>query len=188
MLGINQRFPQFSGVAVSAAHVQGLDVSNAFEHINNESFAGKWLVMFFYPKDFTFVCPTEIAGFSELVDEFAYRNAEIVATSVDSEFTHWAWRKYNPALADLRFRMYSDVRRDLSASLGILDHTAGVSNRAVYIVDPEGYIKFVMVTDLNVGRNPSEVLRVLDALQSGELCPCSWSKGKQTIDLSKETV
>lgn len=176
MLGVGQEFPPFNLKAVI-----GNDIKSAFVDVTGESFRGKWLVAFFYPKDFTFVCPTEIKGFNDLFREFKDRDAEIITVSVDSEFVHLAWRKSEKDLSELRFPMVSDGKRELSEALGILDPAEGVSQRATYIVDPKGIIRFLYVTDLNVGRNPKEVLRVLDGLQTDELCPCNWEKGQETI-------
>lgn len=176
MLKIKDQFPQFSGKAVV-----GTDVHNAFVDINNETYKNKWLVVFFWPKDFTFVCPTEIAEFGKLNEKFNDRDAQVIGASIDSEFVHLAWRNQKDELRDLPFPMFADVKRDLTTALGILDQDEGVAQRATYIVDPQGVIRFVYVTDLSVGRNPSEVLRVLDALQSDELCPCNWKKGDEVI-------
>jgi lipoyl-dependent peroxiredoxin subunit C len=137
--------------------------------------------VFFWPKDFTFVCPTEIAAFGKLNREFADRGARLFGVSIDSEYVHLAWRRDKEELRDLPFPMLSDIKRELSNALGILDAEAGVAQRATYIVDNEGIIRFAYVTDLNVGRNPDEVLRVLDALQTDELCPCNWKKGEATL-------
>lgn len=176
MLGVGKKFPQFNLKGVVSS-----DLATAFKDINNETYKGKWLVVFFYPKDFTFVCPTEIKGFHELNGQFKDRGAQILTASTDSEFVHLAWRQKEKDLKDLAFPMLSDIKRELSASLGILDENEGVAQRATFIVDPDGVIRFVYVTDLNVGRNPKEVLRVLDGLQTDELCPCNWEKGKETI-------
>ncbi len=176
MLGIGEKFPVYSVTATVSR-----DKNKAFETITNESYPGKWKVYFFWPKDFTFVCPTEIAAFGKLNSEFQDRDAQILGGSVDSEFVHLAWRNNHEDLQDLPFPMLADVKRDLCEQLGILDPTAGVAQRATYIVDPEGIIRFVYVTDLSVGRNPQEVLRVLDALQTDELCPCNWQKGEETL-------
>ncbi len=113
--------------------------------------------------------------------EFQDRDAQILGGSTDSEFVHRAWRVHNDSLTNLPFPMLSDIRHDLCEQLGILDPKAGVAQRATFIVDPDGVIRFVMVTDLSVGRNPQEVLRVLDALQTDELCPCNWNKGEATL-------
>jgi peroxiredoxin (alkyl hydroperoxide reductase subunit C) len=176
MLGVGEKFPVYSVTATVSR-----DKNKAFETITNESYPGKWKVYFFWPKDFTFVCPTEIAAFGKLNSEFQDRDAQILGGSVDSEFVHLAWRNNHEDLKDLPFPMLADVKRDLCEQLGILDPAAGVAQRATYIVDPEGIIRFVYVTDLSVGRNPQEVLRVLDALQTDELCPCNWQKGEETL-------
>lgn len=176
MLGIGDRFPRFELKAV----VSG-ESGSAFTTVATDSFPGKWKVVFFWPKDFTFVCPTEIAAFGELDEEFRDRDAQILGVSVDSEYVHLAWRQAKEELADLPFPMVSDQKRELSTALGIIDREEGVSQRATYVVDPDGIIRFVYVTDLNVGRNPAEVLRVLDALQTDELCPCNWHKGDATL-------
>jgi peroxiredoxin (alkyl hydroperoxide reductase subunit C) len=176
MLTVGENLPAFELTAVVSS-----DLKSAFETVTDKSYAGKWKVYFFWPKDFTFVCPTEIAAFGKANKDFADRDAQILGASIDSEFVHHAWRNSHPDLKDLPFPMLSDLKRELSAQLGILDAKAGVSQRATFIVDPENVIRFVYVTDLSVGRNPQEVLRVLDALQTDELCPCNWQKGQETI-------
>ncbi|MBI4752716.1 MAG: peroxiredoxin [Acidobacteria bacterium] len=176
MLGVGDLFPKFQVTATVSN-----DIKNAFTEINNDTYQGKWLVVFFWPKDFTFVCPTEIAAFGDLNQEFADRDAQVLGASTDSEFVHLAWRQHKEELNNLPFPMLADVKRDLTTGLGILDKNAGVAQRATFIVDPQGVIRFTMVTDLSVGRNPKEVLRVLDALQTDELCPCNWQKGEETI-------
>lgn len=176
MLTVGNKFPEFQMKATVST-----DLHNAFQMISNNTYEGKWLVVFFWPKDFTFVCPTEIAEFGKLNAEFADRDAQILGASTDSEFVHLAWRNNHNDLKELPFPMLADVKRELTTSLGILDPHEGVAQRATFIIDPQGIIRFVMVTDLNVGRNPNEVLRVLDALQTDELCPCNWNKGQDTI-------
>ena len=109
------------------------------------------------------------------------RDAQLLSVSTDSEYVHLAWRTHEPDLKNLPYPMLSDIKRELSASLGILDMEEGVSQRATFIVDPDAVIRFVYVTDLSVGRNPKEVLRILDALQTDELCPCNWEKGDKTL-------
>jgi peroxiredoxin (alkyl hydroperoxide reductase subunit C) len=176
MSGIGRRFPEFTLTGVVSN-----DVKNAFQTFSHESFPGKWKVVFFWPKDFTFVCPTEIAAFGKLDKEFRARDAQLLGVSIDSEFVHLAWRRERDELRSLPFPMLADIKRELAGSLGILDPEAGVAQRATFIVDPQGVIRFVYVTDLNVGRSPEEVLRVLDALQTDELCPCNWQKGEDTL-------
>lgn len=180
MLGVGEQLPEFHLKALVSGPINK-DLDKNFTEINNESYRGKWLVLFFYPKDFTFVCPTEIKGFSDMNKDFQDRDAHILTASVDSEFVHLNWKKHEADLKDLNFPMLSDIKRELSASLGILDVKEGVSQRATFIVDPEGIIRFVYVTDLSVGRSPKEVLRILDALQTDELCPCNWEKGQKTL-------
>ncbi|HEX5045828.1 MAG TPA: peroxiredoxin [Gammaproteobacteria bacterium] len=175
MLTVGDKLPQF---ALKATVSENLET--AFTTITNESYAGKWLVLFFWPKDFTFVCPTEIAEFGKKNDDFADRDAQVLGASVDSEFVHLAWRKDHKDLTGLPFPMLADLRKDLSSALGILD-PEGVAKRATFIVDPQGVIRFASVTDMNVGRNVNEVLRVLDALQTDELCPCNWQRGEETL-------
>lgn len=185
MLGVGDKLPAFNVKATASLPLKDITIDNVFIDVHNNSYKGKWLVLFFYPKDFTFVCPTEIAEFGKLVKDFADRDAQVLGGSTDSEFVHWAWRKHQEELKDLPFPLLADVKRELTSALGILDKDAGVAQRATYIIDPEGVIRFAMVTDLNVGRNVKEVLRVLDALQTDELCPCNWKKGDETIDLKK---
>jgi peroxiredoxin (alkyl hydroperoxide reductase subunit C) len=176
MLGVGQRFPAFSLKAVVSS-----DMASAFKDVTEESAKGQWLVMFFWPKDFTFVCPTEIVEFNNLLFEFQKRQALLLGVSIDSEFVHLAWRQQYKPFQDLKIPMLSDLKRELVTKLDIMDPKEGVAQRATYIVDPEGIIRFVMVTDLQVGRNVHEVLRVLDALQTGELVPCNWEKGQETL-------
>lgn len=176
MISVGEKFPSFDLTAVVS-----LDPRKGFQPINNGSYKGKWTIFFFWPKDFTFVCPTEISAFGKLNKEFQDRNTQLLGGSIDSEFVHLAWRENHPDLRELPFPMLSDIKRELSSALGILDPKAGVCQRATFIVDPEGIIRFVYVTDMSIGRNPKEVLRVLDALQTGELTPCNWSKGEETI-------
>jgi peroxiredoxin (alkyl hydroperoxide reductase subunit C) len=176
MLGVGDQFPEFSLDATVST-----DPKTAFKTITNKDYKGKWKVYFFWPKDFTFVCPTEIAAFGKLNSDFVDRDAQILGGSTDSEFVHLAWRTHHADLKDLPFPMLADIKHELCQSLGILDRKAGVAQRATFVVDPEGIIRFVSVNDLSVGRNPQEVLRVVDALQTDELCPCNWQKGEAVL-------
>jgi peroxiredoxin (alkyl hydroperoxide reductase subunit C) len=177
MLTIGDKFPQFDLLSVVSR-----EKGKEFAQVSSDSYKGKWKVVFFWPKDFTFVCPTEIAAFGKKTKDFADRDAQVLGVSTDNEYVHLAWRNAHPDLKDLPFPMLSDLRRDLSTALGIIHPTVGVAMRATYIVDPEGVIRFVSVTDLDVGRNVDEVVRVLDALQTDELCPCNWQKGDKTLE------
>lgn len=176
MLTIGDTFPRFRLKAV-----EGTDIPEQFPEVTPDSWKGQWKVYFFWPKDFTFVCPTEILAFAELDEEFKDRDAQLVGASTDTDFVHLAWRRSREDLAAVPYPWLSDVKKELSQALGILDKEEGVALRATFIVDPDDVIRFVSVNDLNVGRNPQEVLRVLDALQTDELCPCNWEQGKETI-------
>ncbi len=173
MLTIGNKFPAFTATAVQP--------DRQFTQLTDQSHAGKWKVYFFWPKDFTFVCPTEIAAFGKLARDFADRDAQVLGASIDSEYVHLAWRDSHPDLKELAIPMIADLKRELASALGILDPREGVALRATFIVDPEDTIRFVAVNDLSVGRNPQEVLRVLDALQTDELTPCNWQKGDKTL-------
>ena len=176
MLTIGDSFPAFTAKAVVS-----LDRGHEFETLSDQSFTGKWKVYFFWPKDFTFVCPTEIAEFGRLNKDFKARDAQVLGASTDSEFVHLAWRRDHKDLKDLPFPMLADIKRELSQALGILHKQDGVPLRATFLVDPEGVVRWVSVNDLSVGRNVDEVLRTLDALQTDELCPCNWQKGEATL-------
>ena len=176
MLGVGFRFPAFSMQATV-----GLEPGKTFQTITDQDFPELWRVYFFWPKDFTFVCPTELVAFAQLNAEFEKRNARLLGCSTDSEFVHLAWREHNAALRHLPFPMLADVRRDLSSALGVVDPVEGVAQRATFIVDPHDIIRFVSVNDLSVGRNPQEVLRVLDALQTEQLCPANWQVGERVL-------
>ena len=176
MLGVGQKFPAFSLQATVST-----EKGKAFQTVTEGDFQEKWKVYFFWPKDFTFVCPTEIAAFGKLNREFQDRDTQVLGGSTDSEFVHLAWRQNHPDLKDLPFPMLADIKRELCAALGILDPNEGVAQRATFVVDPQNVIRFVSVNDLSVGRNPQEVLRVLDALQTDELCPCNWQKGEAVL-------
>ena len=179
MLTIGDKFPSFNLKAAVSS-----DIKTAFTEINNASDSGKWKIFFFWPKDFTFVCPTEIVGFDKLTGEFKDRDAVLYGLSTDSEFVHLAWRQNHADLNKLQFPMLSDIKRELSSSLGILDKNEGVCLRATFVVDPQGIIRHVSVNDLSVGRNPQEIVRILDALQTDELCPCNWKKGDDVINVA----
>ncbi|MBK7876687.1 MAG: peroxiredoxin [Planctomycetes bacterium] len=179
MLTIGDRFPDFQ-----LQSVVSIDAGKEFQLLTNQSFQGKWRVIFFWPMDFTFVCPTEIAGFGARNAEFQERDAQLLGASTDTEYVHLAWRKQHPDLKSLPYPMLADTKRELSTALGILHKDAGVALRATFLVDPQGVIRWVNVNDLEVGRSVDEVLRVLDALQTGELCPCNWKSGDKTLQVA----
>ena len=187
MLGIGDKVPTFNITGVKPGFMKHEeDGQSAFEALTEKSFDGKWKVLFFYPKDFTFVCPTEIAEFARLNSEFSDRDCVVLGGSTDNEFCKLAWRREHKDLNALNQWSFADTTGSLIDGLGIRDTQAGVALRATFVVDPHNVIQHVSVNGLNVGRNPKETLRILDALQSDELCPCNRAVGGDTIDVSKE--
>jgi peroxiredoxin (alkyl hydroperoxide reductase subunit C) len=176
MLTIGDRFPPFRLQAVTS-----LERGREFQELTHSSYEGKWLAVFFWPMDFTFVCPTEIAEFGRRNADFRERDAQVLGVSTDTQYVHLAWRQNHPDLKNLPYPMLADTKRELSTALGVLHRQEGVPLRATFLVDPEGVIRHVSVNDLSVGRSVDEVLRVLDALQTDELCPCNWKKGEPTL-------
>lgn len=176
MLTVGDSLPEFRLTACV-----DLAPGKEFAELGNAELRGSWAVLFAWPMDFTFVCPTEIAEFGRKNAEFAARGAKVWGLSTDTHFVHLAWRTHHPELRDLPLPMLADTKRELSSALGILARGDGVPLRATYIVDPEGVIRHVSVNDLAVGRNVDETLRILDALQTGELTPCGWHKGDKTL-------
>lgn len=178
ILGLGAEFPAFNKTAVVS-----LEKGNEFQNITSEDHknADKWLVMFWWPKDFTFVCPTEIAAFNDKVEDFADRDTILIGASTDTEFVHLAWRNNHDDLRGLRFPMLADTSKSLAEDLGILEANEKIAYRVTFIVDPQGIIRWVCANDLSVGRNVDEVIRVLDALQTDELCPCNWKQGEATL-------
>ena len=184
LLTIGDQFPSYRLTALVGGDLSKVDAhqpGDYFSSISSDDYPGKWRVVFFWPKDFTFVCPTEIAAFAKLHDEFEDRDVQILGVSVDSEFVHFQWRARNEDLKRVPFPMLSDIKRELAQATGALN-AEGVADRVTFIVDPTNEIQFVSVTAGSVGRNVDEVLRVLDALQSDELCACNWRKGDPTLD------
>ncbi|CAH1659020.1 Alkyl hydroperoxide reductase C [Hyphomicrobiales bacterium] len=181
MLGIGDKLPTFQVTGVKPGfnnHEEG-GVS-AFEAITEASFPGKWKIIFFYPKDFTFVCPTEIAEFARLADDFADRDAVVLGGSTDNEFVKLAWRRDHKDLNKLPIWSFADTNGSLVDGLGVRSPD-GVAYRYTFIVDPDNVIQHVYATNLNVGRAPKDTLRVLDALQTDELCPCNREVGGETL-------
>lgn len=175
MLSVGDKFPEFSAKASLGSG------DDALITVDNKQFEGRWVVYFFYPKDFTFVCPTELVEFSRRLSDFKDRDTDVVGGSTDNEFAHLAWSRDHEDLGDLGYPLIAAQK--LAAELGILDPEEGVCHRVTFIVDPHGVIQWAAAYNLNVGRNVDEVLRVLDAIQSDELCPCNWQKGEATIQV-----
>lgn len=181
MLGIGETVPQFSVVGVKPGfnnHIE--DGVSAFETLTRDSFPGKWKVLFFYPKDFTFVCPTEIAEFARLAPEFEDRDAVVLGGSTDNEFVKLAWRRDHKDLDKLPIWSFADTKGELVDGLGVRSPD-GVAYRYTFIIDPDHVIQHVYATNLNVGRSPKDTLRVLDALQTDELCPCNREVGGDVL-------
>jgi len=176
MKTIGEKFPAFTKEAVVS-----LEAGKEFKTLTNADINGKWTVFFWWPLDFTFVCPTEIVSFNEHFAEFEKRDANVIGASIDSQFVHLAWRNNHPGLEGLKFPMLADTSKSLSEELGILEPVNKIAYRATFILDPEGTIQHVSVNGLNVGRNINEIIRILDALQTGELTPCDWVPGDATL-------
>jgi len=155
-------------------------VGKEFKKISLSDYRGKWVVLFFYPLDFTFVCPTEIKGFNEHLKEFQKLNAVVLGASVDSKWSHKAWMEKGD-LGNLQFPLLSDFNKTTARDYGILDKREGVALRGLFIIDDKGTLQYESVNNLSVGRSIDETLRILEALQTGELCPINWKPGQKTL-------
>jgi alkyl hydroperoxide reductase subunit AhpC len=172
MLKIGHKAPEFT--------MDGVKGNGDFSKFSLSDFKGKWTVLFFYPLDFTFVCPTEILEFSKAHGEFAAANAVVLGCSIDSKFSHQQWIKKG-GLGELTFPLLSDIKHDVARAYGAYIDEAGIATRATFIIDPEGTLKYACYHNTDVGRSVDETLRVLQALQTGERCPANWKKGQQTL-------
>lgn len=177
MLQVGQPAPSFDMASTK-------DLTTLKERVKLEDYRGKWLVLFFYPLDFTFVCPTEVTGFSDRLEEFHALNAEVLAVSTDSVYSHKAWletpREKN-GVAGTKYPLASDITKEVSRNYGVLVEKEGIALRGLFIIDPEGVLQYQVVHSLNIGRSVDEVLRVLQALQSGGRCPVNWKPGQENI-------
>lgn len=171
MLNLNQSAPDFKGVQ---AYQEG-----KFKGVSLSDYAGRWLILFFYPRDFTFVCPTELRGFAKHADDFRSLDCEILAASTDSEYSHKNW--FEKDLPEVKFPILADTTQALSKAYGVLNESDGSAERGLFIIDPEAKIRYILISSGSVGRSVTETLRVLTALQSGELCPMEWHKGEDTL-------
>lgn len=169
MIQLGQKAPDFTCKALAGTE---------FREVRLADYRGRWLCLYFYPMDFTFVCPTEVRAFSDAAPEFRERNCEVLGGSCDSEFTHLGWVMAKSELRDLKHPLFSDYTKAISASMGVLDHASGAAQRALFLIDPAGVVRFITVTEQSVVRNPEEVLRVLDALQADP--EGAWSKKAST--------
>jgi alkyl hydroperoxide reductase subunit AhpC len=175
-----ERAPQLSYVGRPAPDftVEGVDGKGVFHTYSLKDFKKKWVVLFFYPLDFTFICPTEITEFSERINEFIKLDAQILGMSTDSVHSHKAWLR---DLGELNYPLLADMSHDISRDYSVLIPERGIALRGTFVIDPEGILRYALYHDLSVGRSVDEVLRVLNALQTGELCPASWHPGKKTL-------
>jgi peroxiredoxin (alkyl hydroperoxide reductase subunit C) len=179
MLKVGNKFPEFNLTAVVGANYE-----SDFRQVSLDTYGKQWKIIFFWPKDFTFVCPTEIVAFDKLRSDFEDRDAVLLTGSTDNEFCKVSWQKAHPDLAKISHNQFADTARDersLINQLGVFYAPAGAALRATFIVDPQNVIQHITVNNLDVGRNPEETLRVLDALQTGELCPCNRAIGGETL-------
>ncbi len=170
MVKIGEKAPEFNVKAYE---------KGKFTTVKLSDYKGKWCVLFFYPRDFTFICPTELTGFATRKTEFKALNCEVIAASTDSEHSHKAW--FERDLKDIQYPVIADTNHQISRSYGVLNEENGESERGTFIIDPKGIIRYMVVSDSGVGRSVSETLRVLQALQTGELCPVEWAPGKKTL-------
>ncbi|MFO1464361.1 MAG: peroxiredoxin [bacterium] len=189
MIQVTQKAPDFKAVAVME--------DNSFKEISLSDYKGKKVVLFFYPLDFTFVCPTEIIAFSQSVEEFKKRGVQVLGCSIDSQFSHLAWKKTPRAeggLGEIKYPLVADVNKDISRKYGVLLEGPGIALRGLFLIDEEGILRSAVINDLPLGRSTEEALRVVDALsffqKNGEVCPANWKPGADTIkpgvDSSKE--
>jgi len=169
---VGTKAPEFKMNAVTG---DGKD----FVKVDLDDYKGKWLIMFFYPLDFTFVCPTEITGFSERYEDFKKEGADVLAVSVDSEHSHKAW--INSSLGEVKFPIASDITKEVAKDYGVLIEEEGVALRGLFIIDPEGEVKYSVIHDNDIGRSVDETLRVLKALKAGGLCPANWKEGEELL-------
>jgi lipoyl-dependent peroxiredoxin subunit C len=175
MIVPGSKLPEFKAAACVST-----EVGKEFKEITSKDYAGKWIVFYTYPKDFTFVCPTEIVAFDQKQPEFKSRNAVVLGGSTDNEHSHLGWLKSHPQLKNITHPLLF-VNPAMAQAFGLLHPTAGVALRATFISDPDGVVRFVSANDLSVGRSVDEALRVLDGLQTGELCAVGWHKGEETL-------
>lgn len=179
MVQVGQQAPNFKADAV---------VDNSFKEVSLTDYRGKWVVLFFYPLDFTFVCPTEITAFSDTIAEFEKINTQVIGASVDSKYSHLAWTetpRNKGGIGETPYPLVADLTKSISRDYGVLIEEEGVALRGLFIIDPEGVLRVQIVTDLNIGRNIAEVLRLVQAAQfsaeHGEVCPANWTPGSDTI-------
>ncbi|XP_060528831.1 peroxiredoxin-like [Cylas formicarius] len=176
---VQQPAPDFCGTAV---------VDNDFKTIKLSDYKGKYVVLVFYPLDFTFVCPTELIALDERIDDFKRLNAEVIGCSIDSQFSHLGWintERSKGGLGQIRYPLLSDINKQIARDYGVLLENEGIALRGLFIIDKEGILRQITVNDLPIGRSVDEALRLIEALkfveEHGEVCPANWKKGAKTI-------
>jgi peroxiredoxin (alkyl hydroperoxide reductase subunit C) len=179
---VGNKAPNFKGKAVVGGDATLLTPDNAFVEISIDDYKGKWVCLFFYPLDFTFVCPTEIEEFGRNYELFMALNCEVIACSTDSHHSHLAWRSSHPTLRNLPYPMLADFTRETARNYEVLKEETGYALRGLYLINPEGTLVYSVIHPEDVGRNSKEILRVLEALQSGKLTPCNWEPGQNTLN------
>ncbi len=179
--------PDFKATAVMA--------DNSFEEISLSQYRGKYTILFFYPLDFTFVCPTEIIAFDKHLEEFEKLNCQVIGASIDSQFSHWAWKNTpvdHGGIGAIRYPLVADITKQISRDYGVLLEDAGVALRGLFLIDKEGIVRHQVINDLGLGRSVEEALRVLKALQHletyGEVCPADWHEGEEAMKPTAEGV
>jgi len=173
MLKLDQQAPDFK----LPAYIKGQE--GDYKEVSLSDYRGKWLVLFFYPRDFTFVCPTEIRGFAKQYEDFTKLGVAILAASTDSVYSHKAW--FERDMAEVQFPILADTTHKVTESYDLLREDSGEADRGLFVIDPEGCVKYIVVSDDNVGRSVHETLRVVQALQSGGLCPVDWEPGQEHV-------
>jgi peroxiredoxin (alkyl hydroperoxide reductase subunit C) len=183
---VTQKAPDFVATAVMA--------DNSFGEIRLSDYRGKYTVLFFYPLDFTFVCPSEILAFNRKVEEFNKKDCQLIGISVDSHFTHLAWKETEidkGGIGNVQYPLVSDIKKEIARAYGVL-HDDSVALRGLFLIDKEGVIRHAVVNDLPLGRNVDEALRTLDALrfteEHGEVCPANWHEGEEAMKPTAEGV
>ena len=170
MAKVHQKAPEFTAPAVVNGEIKDVSLSD---------YRGKWVVIVFYPLDFTFVCPTELQAFAQAQAEYKKAGVEVLAISVDSVYCHKAWLERD--LPDVKYPMVSDITKTISQDYGVLDEEKGIAIRGTFVIDPEGVLQYAVNSGLGLGRSTDETLRVVQALQTGELCPANWRPGQKTL-------
>jgi len=172
VLAVNKPAPDFSAPSF---------YKGAIDHnISLKDFRGKWVLLFFYPLDFTFVCPTELFELGEMQEEFEKENCQVLGVSVDSVYSHQAWAQADERVKGIGYPLISDIKKEISLAYDVL-HDDGVSLRGAFIIDPDGVLQSIMINNLSVGRSAKELLRLVKAFKTGDLCPASWKKGDKTL-------